>query len=114
MISITYKYSYPVSKNKIPNKETLPVGMKKMKDLGLFNVMFEIDLGNSVWDFESYSIEKFIQLLKVGDLCIINDLSNIMHHTLNRRKYHYCENMQMHWTLTLTDQRETEMFNRRV
>ena len=86
--------------------------MKKMKDLGLFNVMFEIDLGNSVWDFESYSIEKFIQLLKVGDLCIINDLSNKMHHMLNTRKYHSCENMQMHWTFTLTDQRETEMFNR--
>jgi len=55
---------YQASKNKIPNEEAIPVGMKKMNQMGFFNVLFEIDLGNSVWDFNKYSIDRFIELLK--------------------------------------------------
>ena len=60
-----------MSRNKIPNEEALPIGMMNMRQLGFFYVMFEIDLGDSVWNFKEYSIEKFINLLKVINRPII-------------------------------------------
>ena len=41
--------------------------MKLMKELGFFNVIFEIDLGDTIWDFKKYPIEKFIHLLQVHE-----------------------------------------------
>ena len=54
-----------VSANGIPNEVSIPLAMGKMKELGFFNVMFEIDLGDSVWNFDKYPMERFLKLMKV-------------------------------------------------
>lgn len=55
---------YQVSRNKIPNVDFLPVALEKVQKYGIHNVIFEIDLGNTIWDFDSFSLENFMTLLK--------------------------------------------------
>lgn len=35
-----------------------------MKDFGLYNVVFEADLGDAIYDFNEYSLDNYCQLLK--------------------------------------------------
>ena len=57
-----------MSVNGIPNEDVIPLAMEKMKKLGFFNVVFEVDLGDSIWDFDAYPMEKFLKLMKVSIL----------------------------------------------
>ena len=40
----------------------VPIGLKKLKQLGLRNVIFEIDMGDSTYDFKVFSVD---------DMCIL-------------------------------------------
>lgn len=50
-------------KNKVPDFENVPVGLRKMKELGLYNVIFEIDLGDATYDFSKFSTEEYCNLV---------------------------------------------------
>ena len=65
----TFFFPNSVSNRRGPDEESIPVGILKMKELGIFNVILEIDIGNAIWDFDSYPIERFLQLLKVRSQC---------------------------------------------
>ena len=51
-------------KNKIPDTEIVPVGIKKLQKVGLYNVIFEIDLGDSTYDFDKFSAEQYCNLIR--------------------------------------------------
>ena len=51
-------------KNMIPNTEIVPVGLRKLKDVGLWNVILEVDLGDTTYNFLEFSVEKMAQLIK--------------------------------------------------
>ncbi|WAR25886.1 hypothetical protein MAR_011590 [Mya arenaria] len=51
-------------KNKIPDTEKLPVGLRKMQSGGLRNVIFEIDLGDSTYDFDKFTVAQMCSLLE--------------------------------------------------
>jgi len=52
------------SKAKIPDTESVPVGILKLKKVGLYNVIFELDLSDGVYDFEKFSMDDMCALLK--------------------------------------------------
>ena len=49
----------------VPNKDSIPLHLEKMKQLGFFNGVFEIDLGDSAWDWDEFTVEDMCQLIKV-------------------------------------------------
>ena len=49
----------------VPNKDSIPLHMEKMKQLGFFNGVFEIDLGDSAWDWDEFTVEDMCELIKV-------------------------------------------------
>ncbi|VDI59828.1 Hypothetical predicted protein [Mytilus galloprovincialis] len=51
-------------KKKVPDTERIPVGLRKMKEAGLYNVIFEIDLGDSTYDFDRFTTKEMCALLK--------------------------------------------------
>ncbi|CAG2220393.1 unnamed protein product [Mytilus edulis] len=51
-------------KKKVPDTESVPVGLRKMKEAGLYNVIFEIDLGDSTYDFDRFTTKEMCALLK--------------------------------------------------
>ena len=54
----------------MPDTEKVPVGIRKLQEVGLYNVVFEIDLGDSVYDFSKFSIDEMCQLvLKLVKYC---------------------------------------------
>ena len=47
------------TKKGIPDTETIPIGLLKMKEVGMYNVVFDIDHGDSVYDFDKFTIEQY-------------------------------------------------------
>jgi hypothetical protein len=41
--------------------DSVPIGLRKMKEVGLYNVIFELDLGDSTYDFEKFTVDKCYQ-----------------------------------------------------
>ena len=52
-----------VNRNGIPNKNHTPVGLSKMKTLGLVNPIIEIDLANDFIDWNGFTVQDMCQLL---------------------------------------------------
>ena len=44
----------------------IPNDLKKLKDMGIFNVIWEIDLGDAAHDWDHFSINDFCALMQVG------------------------------------------------
>ena len=44
-------------KGKVPDTETVPVSLRKMKEIGLWNPILEVDLGNSTYNFDKFSMD---------------------------------------------------------
>ena len=42
----------------------MPIGLKKLKEFGLYNVILEIDLGDAIYDFTKVTIEDMCKLLE--------------------------------------------------
>ena len=40
------------------------MGLRKLEEFGLYNVIFEIDLGDSVCDFKKFPLSKYLQNIK--------------------------------------------------
>jgi hypothetical protein len=55
---VTILLSFLGVTDKVPDTETIPVGLRKMKEVGLYNVILEIDLGNSTYDFNKFTVDK--------------------------------------------------------
>ena len=51
----------------VPNKDSIPLHLEKMKQLGFFNGVFEIDLGDSAWDWDQFTVEDMCELIKVRE-----------------------------------------------
>ena len=51
-------------KNMIPNTETVPVALTKMKQFGLKNVIFEVDISGGYVDFEKFPLQNYFALLE--------------------------------------------------
>ncbi|CAH1788933.1 unnamed protein product, partial [Owenia fusiformis] len=52
---------------KVPKRIALlkvPVGLRKIKEAGVRNVFFELDLGDSTYDYDKFSVKEMIQLTK--------------------------------------------------
>jgi len=58
-------------KRGVPNTEAVPVGIRKLKLAGLYNVIFEVDLGDGVYNFDKFSVHQMCHLLeKWIDWCL--------------------------------------------
>ncbi|XP_022093111.1 uncharacterized protein LOC110980590 [Acanthaster planci] len=61
------------AKCKIPDTVNVPVGIRKLQPAGLYSVIFEVDLGDIVYDFSKFSISDMCALLsKWIDWCFEN------------------------------------------
>ena len=49
---------------KVPETEQVPIGIKKLQKVGLYNVIFEVDLGDSTYDFDKFPVSEMCVLLK--------------------------------------------------
>ncbi|KAH3808330.1 uncharacterized protein LOC127835645 [Dreissena polymorpha] len=49
---------------KVPDQTSIPVGLLKMKEAGLRNVIFEIDLGNSTYNFKKFTVKDMCRLVE--------------------------------------------------
>ncbi|XP_038049048.1 uncharacterized protein LOC119722788 isoform X1 [Patiria miniata] len=58
------KYLERGAKGKVPDTESVPVGIRKLCEVGLYNVIFEVDLSDGVYDFEKFPMPKMLELLK--------------------------------------------------
>ncbi|XP_074656968.1 uncharacterized protein LOC141910144 [Tubulanus polymorphus] len=56
---VTYK-----TKKKVPDTETVPVGLEKMKKFGMRNVVFELDLSDVIYDFDAFPMSKMMALVE--------------------------------------------------
>ena len=63
------------SKNKVPDMDSVPIGLRKMKEVGLYNVIFELDLGDSTYDFEKFTVDKCCLLLQKWIDWVYNNLN---------------------------------------
>ena len=52
------------AKGKIPDTESIPTGLNKMKKFGLYNVIFEADLSDIIYDFNKFSVDDMCKLLE--------------------------------------------------
>ncbi|CAH1790966.1 unnamed protein product [Owenia fusiformis] len=50
--------------DRTPDTENVPVGLLKIKEAGVRNVFFEMDLGDSTYDFDCFSVKEMCQLTK--------------------------------------------------
>ncbi|XP_074660428.1 uncharacterized protein LOC141912902 [Tubulanus polymorphus] len=51
-------------KNKVPNTENVPIGLKKMKQFGLHGAILEVDLSDVVYDFDKFPMTEMQNLMK--------------------------------------------------
>ena len=51
-------------KGKVPDTETVPVSLRKMKEIGLWNPILEVDLGNSTYNFDKFSMDDMCTLVE--------------------------------------------------
>ena len=54
--------------------EPIPGIFLKMKDLGCFNVIWEIDLGDTILNWEVFTVDDFCALMQVGSCCCVLQL----------------------------------------
>ncbi|KAL9969057.1 hypothetical protein ACROYT_G021222 [Oculina patagonica] len=52
-----------VGKNRVPDTKTIPIGLRKMKELGIKNVIIEMDLVYKGIDYKKFKVEKINELL---------------------------------------------------
>ena len=52
-----------VDKNRVPDTETIPIGLRKMKDLGIKNAIIEADLVWAGIDYKKFKVEAINKLL---------------------------------------------------
>ncbi|XP_078375464.1 uncharacterized protein LOC144658855 isoform X2 [Oculina patagonica] len=52
-----------VGKDRVPDSKTIPIGLRKMKDLGIKNVIIEMDLVYKGIDYKKFKVEKINELL---------------------------------------------------
>ncbi|KAJ8048155.1 hypothetical protein HOLleu_00343 [Holothuria leucospilota] len=58
---------------KVPDTENVPVGIRKLQAPGLYNVIFEVDLGDGVYDFKKFTMKNMCALLnKWNNWCFEN------------------------------------------
>ncbi|CAH1796032.1 unnamed protein product [Owenia fusiformis] len=50
--------------DRTPETETVPVGLRKIKEAGVRNVFFEVDLGDATYDFDRFSMKEMCKLTK--------------------------------------------------
>ena len=55
---------FSASTNKIPDTEAVPLGLQKMKEGGLRNMIFEVDLSDSFYDFSKFTMDDMCALVK--------------------------------------------------
>ena len=55
--------------------DSVPIGLRKMKEVGLYNVIFELDLGDSTYDFEKFTVDKCCLLLQKWFYWVYNNLN---------------------------------------
>ena len=48
----------------VPDTETVPVGLRKMKEFGLRNVILETDISDGCFDFSKFRLTKYFKLVK--------------------------------------------------
>ncbi|CAH1783766.1 unnamed protein product [Owenia fusiformis] len=51
-------------KDRTPDTEKMPIGLRKIKEGGVRNVFFELDLGDATYDFNLFSVYKMYQLTR--------------------------------------------------
>ena len=51
-------------KGKVPDTETVPVSLRKMKEIGLWNPIFEVDLGDSTYNFDKFTMDDMCALVE--------------------------------------------------
>ncbi|CAH1801898.1 unnamed protein product [Owenia fusiformis] len=51
-------------KDRTPETEIVPAGLRKMKEAGIRNVFFEVDLGDATYDFDRFSMREMCRLTK--------------------------------------------------
>ncbi|CAH1791980.1 unnamed protein product [Owenia fusiformis] len=51
-------------KDRTPETEKVPIGLRKIKEAGVRNVFFELDLGDSTYDYERFSMKEMCRLTK--------------------------------------------------
>ena len=52
-----------IGKDGVPDTETIPIGLRKMKELGIKNPIIEMDLVYRGIDYKKFKVEKINQLL---------------------------------------------------
>ena len=83
--------------DKVPDTETIPVGLRKMKEVGLYNVILQIDLGDSTYDFNKFTVYKCCLLVKNGS----NGVTTI---SIRMQKFSSTSEIyQMPWQLVLCE-----------
>ena len=50
--------------NKVPDTKTVPIGLRKLKEGGLWHVIFEVDLGDATYDFKRFTMDDMCNLIK--------------------------------------------------
>ncbi|XP_071792418.1 uncharacterized protein [Asterias amurensis] len=51
------------TKNKVPDSKRVPVGLRKMEKVGLYNIIFELDLSDITYDFTKFTMDDMCALL---------------------------------------------------
>ena len=49
-------------KNRVPDKDTVPTGLSKLKELGLWNVILEVDFSDDTYDFSKFTMADLCNL----------------------------------------------------
>lgn len=52
-----------IDKNKVPDVETIPIGLRKMKELGIINAIIEADLVYRGIDYKKFNVENICELM---------------------------------------------------
>ncbi|XP_064641872.1 uncharacterized protein LOC135496469 [Lineus longissimus] len=51
------------AKNKVPDTEAVPISVRKLKAVGMYNVIFEVDLGDATYDFGKFTMADMCALV---------------------------------------------------
>ena len=57
------EFTESIDKNKVPDVETIPIGLRKMKELGIINPIVEADLVYQRIDYKKFKVENICELL---------------------------------------------------
>ena len=65
MFTLPYHADKGTEYGLLPDADSIPIDLEKMKDLGFFNGIFEIDLCDEAWDWDEFTVENLCELMKV-------------------------------------------------